>query len=105
MSCALLEWSSHTLAQGKSSFLPMAIGSQHRAISHQLPAAASHIRRPRRPQLPPLVYCSIKSTREPKVSPSQNMNENSHERRNNAQPPLKANPSNTRENTRPTVRL
>src|ERR1700704_2267256 len=58
------------------------MGSQNRNISHQLPAAASHMRRPRRPQLPPLVYCSISRVREPVVSPSQNMNECSHARRN-----------------------
>src|SRR5579864_9411461 len=60
----------------------MAIGSQNRNISHQLPAAASHMRRPSRPQLPPLTYCSMSSAREPVVSPSQNMKENSQERRN-----------------------
>src|SRR5258708_331481 len=66
------------------SFIPNAIGSQNRNISHQLPAAASQMRRPRRPQLPPLTYCSMSSAREPNVSPSQNINANSQECRNKA---------------------
>src|SRR5882724_8652017 len=71
-----------TVAQTYNRFMPRASGSQNRNISHQLPAAASHMRRPRRPQLPPLVYCNISRAREPVVSPSQNMNECSHARRN-----------------------
>src|SRR5215831_8881099 len=61
--------------------MPMAIGSQHRNISHQLLAPASQILRPRQPQLPPLVYCRQSSASEPVISPSQNMKENNHTRK------------------------
>src|SRR5689334_13909323 len=62
--------------------MPMAIGTQNSSMSHQLPAAASQMRRPSLPQLPPLVYCSMSRASEPRVSPSQNMKENSQARRN-----------------------
>src|SRR5215472_19302401 len=60
----------------------MAMGSQNANISHQVPAAASQMRRPRRPQLPPVVYCSISRQSDPVVRPSQNMKAKSQERRN-----------------------
>src|SRR5579871_713394 len=64
-------------------FIPTTIGSQQiniRAIGQ--PEAASHGLRPKRPQLPPLTYCNMSSTREPSVGASQNMNAKSQERRN-----------------------
>src|SRR4029077_4301652 len=87
-----------------SDFMPRTIGAQNKSMSHQLPAAASHIRRPSRPQLPPLVYCSISKTSDPVVRPSQNMKENNQDLRNRSHllsPRVKANASTA--NTTPTT--
>ena len=83
--------------------MPKAIGNQNTNINGRLPAAASQKRRPTRPQLPPLVYCSISKHKEPVVKPSQNRKPTSQPRKNSSQPKFRPRISATTKAMTPTV--
>src|SRR5215813_3250203 len=63
------------LLQGKRSFIPTTNGSQQRNMNNRVgvEVAASQNLRPKTPQLPPVVYCSMSNASDPRLRPRQNI--------------------------------